>query len=90
MHVDNRSRMPRVWVWIQVLTGWLPVWALYTTLIFTAHQPVSATHAGIIAVRAILPAALLGVLVFRLTRYVPWPRPFRISFALVHLSLIHI
>jgi two-component system, LytTR family, sensor kinase len=78
--------MPRVWVWIQVLTGWLPVWALYTTLIFTAHQPVSATHAGIIAVRAILPAALLGVFVFRLTRYVPWPRPFRISFALVHLG----
>jgi hypothetical protein len=77
--------MPRAWVWIQVLTGWLPVWALYAALIFTAHQPVTATHAVIVAARAILPAALLGVLVFRLTHRIPWPRPFRMAFVLWHL-----
>jgi hypothetical protein len=86
MPAPDRSRMPRPWVWIQVLTGWLPVWALYTTLIYTAHQPVSATQAAIIGVRAILPAAALGVLVFRATRHLPWPRPFRIGFALMHLG----
>ena len=77
--------MPRAWVWLQVLSGWLPVWALYTALIATQHRPISVAHAAHIAARSILPAALLGLLVHRLATRVPWPRPFRLSFALTHL-----
>jgi signal transduction histidine kinase len=78
--------MPRSWVWLQVLLGWLPVWALYTALIFWQHQPLSAMHAAWFGLRAAVPAALLGVLVHRLAKRVPWPRPFRLSFALLHLA----
>ncbi|MDB4899972.1 MAG: sensor protein lytS [Gemmatimonadetes bacterium] len=78
--------MPRAWVWLQVLSGWLPVWALYTALIVAMHQPVTLAHAGFIGVRAILPAALLGVFVHRLAAHVPWPQRSRLSFALLHLG----
>jgi len=77
--------MPRAWVWLQVLSGWLPVWALYTALIVAVHGPVPLVRAGLMGARAILPAALLGLLVHRLARRVAWPRPFRLSFALLHL-----
>lgn len=78
--------MPRAWVWIQVLSGWLPVWAIYAALIMVQHQPVGLGSAALIAARSILPAALLGMLVHRLARRVPWPRPFRLSFLLMHLT----
>lgn len=78
--------MPRVWVWVQVLFGWIPVWALYSALIVAQHGPMSPAHAGVIALRSIVPAALLGVGVHRLARRVPWPHPFRLRFALLHLA----
>jgi signal transduction histidine kinase len=74
----------RVLIWLQLGLGWLPVLALYAGLIFTQHQPVSLGHATVIAVRSLVPAALLGVLVYRLANRVPWPRPFRLRFALMH------
>ena len=77
--------MPRAWVWLQVLSGWLPVWALYTALIVVMHRPPSVASAALAGARTILPAALLGVLVHRLATRVPWPRRFRLSFALMHL-----
>jgi hypothetical protein len=77
--------MPRAWVWLQVLSGWLPVWALYTALIVVVHGPASIVQAGLVATRSVLPAALLGLVVHRLARRVPWPRPFRFRFALLHL-----
>jgi signal transduction histidine kinase len=79
------SGWPRAWVWLQLLLGWVPVWALYTALIVSEHQPITFGRAGALAVRSLLPAALLGVLVHRLLKRMPWPRPFRLRFALFHL-----
>ena len=76
---------PRALVWLQLVVGWLPILALYTALIVTQHQPVTIAHAAALAIRSLLPAALLGILVYRFARRVPWPRPFRMRFALIHL-----
>ena len=83
----DRSPMPRprAWVWLQLIVGWLPVWALYTTLIATAHPDTPLRDAAIIAVRAIGAAALLGLLVFRLTQRLPWPRQVTPRFVALHL-----
>ncbi|MDQ2767948.1 MAG: histidine kinase [Gemmatimonadota bacterium] len=84
-----RSRMRRGWpralVWLQLGVGWLPILALYTALIFTQHQPVTFARAMTLAIRSLLPAALLGILVYQFAKRVPWPRPFRMRFALIHL-----
>ncbi len=71
-------------MWLQLVIGWVPVWALYTALIVSQHQPVSLGRAAALGARSLLPAALLGVLVHRLLKRVPWPRPFRLRFALLH------
>lgn len=77
--------MARAWVWPQLLIGWLPVWALYATLIATAH-PHSGLHgAAFAALRAVGAAALLGLLVHRFAVRIPWPHPFRPVFVAVHL-----
>lgn len=76
--------MRRPWVWLQLITGWLPVWALFTTLIAFAHRT-TVLEAAIVSLRLMLTAALLGLVVARLTRRVPWPRPFRPMFVVVHL-----
>lgn len=78
--------MPRRWVWLQLVIGWLPVWALYTTLIVSAHPDTNALHAGFIAVRAIGAAALLGLIVNRLTIRLTWPQPVRIRFVAIHIG----
>jgi len=78
--------MPRRWVWLQLAMGWLPVWALYTALIVFEHGPTSTAHAALIALQAVLPAALLGLVVFRFTRRLPWPRPFRPGFLALHVA----
>jgi len=80
-----RNRWTRALVWLQLGLGWLPVLTLYAGLIFTQHQPVTIAHATGLAVRSLIPAALLGVLVYRLAGRVPWPRPFRLRFALIHI-----
>lgn len=77
--------MPRAWVWLQLVIGWLPIWALFTTLIVTAHPDVAPLDAVLIGLRMIVAAAMLGVLVRRLVQRVPWPHPFRASFLLLHL-----
>lgn len=77
--------MPRTWVWLQLLIGWLPVWALYTTLIVTAHPQADLFHAAFIALRAIGAAAALGLLVHRLTERFPWPSPVRPGFVGLHV-----
>jgi signal transduction histidine kinase len=81
----NGRGWPRALVWLQLAVGWLPILALYTGLIVTQHQPVSIAHAAAIAIRSLLPAALLGILVYRFAKRVPWPRPFRMRFAFIHL-----
>jgi hypothetical protein len=77
--------MRRTSIWIQLVIGWLPVWALYFTLIYVMHQPARPLFAALAALRAIVPAALLGLLVHRFAKRFPWPRPFRVSFVLLHL-----
>jgi Histidine kinase len=85
----SRSRARRAWpralVWLQLVIGWLPVFVLYTGLIVSQHQPVTVGRAAVLALRSLIPAALLGVLVYRFAQRMPWPRPFRLRFALVHL-----
>jgi signal transduction histidine kinase len=69
--------------------AWLPVWGLYALLIGPAnpvHPGTSMTAAAVIALRSITVAAVLGFFVKRLTDRVPWPHPFRLSFALIHLT----
>jgi hypothetical protein len=56
--------MSRTWVWIQLLIGWLPIWALFTVLMMAAHAT-SFRDAAPIALRMIAAAALLGVGVHR-------------------------
>jgi len=77
--------MRRPWIWLQVALGWLPVWGLYSALIFFEHPPTSAAHAALLALQAVTPAALLGILVYRFTRRLAWPRPFRAGFLAIHL-----
>ena len=78
--------MPRSWVWLQLIIGWLPVWALYSTLIFGAHPGTSVPGAIFAGARAVSCAAALGFLVHRLTQLRPWPYPMRASFVAVHLA----
>jgi LytS/YehU family sensor histidine kinase len=73
---------------LQLVTGWLPMWALYALIIGPAnpiHRGASLTMAMLIAARGILIAALLSPLVRRLTDRLPWPRPVRPVFVLAHL-----
>lgn len=77
--------MTRRWIWLQLIIGWLPVWALFATLLLTAHPDVSHLRAILVAFRMIVAAALLGLLVQRWTRRRPWPHPMRPQFVLLHL-----
>lgn len=75
----------RRWMWAQLLIGWLPVWGLYGSMILAMHGG-SARSALSIAARAIGAAALLSWPVLKVTERVPWPRPVRLSFVLMHLA----
>jgi signal transduction histidine kinase len=79
------SRSTRPWVWLQLVIAWLPVWALYVALMVAAHGG-SVIQAGIIAIRAIAAAAVLGLLVVRLVNRWPWPERITMSFVLLHLA----
>jgi signal transduction histidine kinase len=58
---------------------------LYATLIATAHEGVTFFMAGMVALRAIGAAALLGYFVYRLTDRWPWPNPVRPGFVAGHV-----
>lgn len=77
--------MRRTLVWLQLLIGWLPVWMLYTTMIVSAHPGTTFGDAALISFRAIGCAALLGLVVYRLTERLPWPHPIRLRFVALHL-----
>ena len=76
--------MRRTVVWLQILIGWLPVWALFATLVLTVHGG-SWRAAVVLATRMIAAAAVLGIFVQRMTERFPWPHPFRTSFVLLHV-----
>ena len=81
------ARHSRHWVWLHLLIGWLPVWALYSTLVLTAHEGSTIRSAVFAGLRATTCAALLGLLVHRFTNRVPWPNKMRWSFMLMHLAV---
>ena len=78
--------MRRPLVWLQLLLGWLPMWALVVTLMVTMHPDVTVRSAALIALRLIVCAALLALFVHRFTMRVPWPHPFRVSFLAIHVA----
>jgi len=75
--------MPRSWVWLQLLLGWLPVAALFALMFRMAHGG-PASDALFMALQLVLTAALLGIAVYRFTQRVPWPHPLRLGFAATH------
>ena len=76
--------MTRTWVWLQIMIGWLPVWALFTLMIVTVHNlPVQS--AALEALRMMAAAAALGIFVHRFTGRLPWPYPMQLRFVLRHL-----
>jgi two-component system, LytTR family, sensor kinase len=77
--------MSRRVVWLQLLIGWLPVWALFTTLILAGHPHTTPYMASLVALRMMLAAALLGVFVQRFIERHPRQRPVRPSFVALHL-----
>lgn len=86
MSAARASALPppsRAWVWAQLLVGWMPVLALYATILVAMHGG-SPVHALLISLRAIGTAALLSPLVIRFTERLPWPRPVPVSFVLIH------
>ena len=76
--------MPRAWIWLQLLLGWLPVGALFALSFYIAHGPPFAS-AALMAAQLMLTAALLGLVVHRYTQRVPWPHPMRAAFVVRHI-----
>ncbi len=54
-------------------------------LLQIVDQPFSATESVAILARTVLGLAL-AYLVYRFVRHLPWPRPFRVRFLLIHLA----
>ncbi len=77
-------RGARVRIWLQLAIAWIPVWALYATIIATTHG--APLHSAMLAAaRAIVVSALLGLLVLRLTDRLPFPRQVTAGFAAIHI-----
>ena len=70
---------------LQFLIAWLPVWALFATLILTAHRGSTPHEAAFVGLRMIVAVLIPVYLALRLTKRLPWPHPFRIRFALFHM-----
>ncbi len=85
MRPEYAASMNRSWIWLQLVIGWLPVWALFSLMIYVAH----GGHLGeamLVSLRMMVLAALLGVLVHRLSGSVPWPYPFQLRFVAIHIA----
>jgi len=78
--------MPRAWVWLQLVIGWLPVWGLFIAMIATVHGSGLSWLVVGAATRMVLTGAVLMPVVRRVVARLPWPHPMRVSFALVHLG----
>ncbi|MEO7455380.1 MAG: histidine kinase [Gemmatimonadaceae bacterium] len=78
--------MSRRVVWLQLLIGWFPLWALFTTVVILAHDA-SLGDAAFVALRMIAGAAALGIVVLRFAERHPWPRPVTVPFVATHVAL---
>jgi hypothetical protein len=74
----------RRWLYLQLAIAWLPMWALFTTMIVIAHG-YPWTDAAIGGLRMVVPGALLGFGVYRFAVHTPWPHPFRSAFIGQHV-----
>jgi two-component system, LytTR family, sensor kinase len=72
-------------VWLQLLIGWLPLWALFAAIIHAAHHT-SLAGASHIALRMILAAAALGFLVLKFAERFAWPSPVTPGFVATHFA----
>jgi len=81
--VTHSPSPSRSWFWLQLIIGWLPMWALFTVLIMNVHGAPFAGAAKV-ALRMIASGALVGLGVSAFVRRCPWPYPFRWSFLLAH------
>ncbi len=78
--------MSRRLVWLQLLIGWLPLWALFTTLIIANHAGTGVGVASLISLRMIIAAAVLALVVQRVTERFPWKSPVSLGFVGLHLA----
>lgn len=83
--MTKASRMSRHLVLLQLLIGWLPLWALFTALILTNHPDATLPVATLISLRMIVAAAVLGLLVQRIIERFPWKSPVSLAFVGLHL-----
>lgn len=75
--------MGRAWIWVQWLIGWLPVAALFAVLMMTVHG--AGIHEALhYSLRLMATAAVLGLVVHRVTARLPWPHPMRLAFLAKH------
>ena len=79
------NRMSRGWVWVQLAVAWLPMWALFAAIIVIVHGS-TVGKAAITSGRLVLPAALLGLVVYKFLATRPWPHPFRLGFVGLHVA----
>ncbi len=80
---DETERVSRPWLWLQLIIGWLPIWALYVALMVAAHGG-SILRAALTGSHAIGAAAVLSLMLVRLVNRLPWPRPITLPFVLKH------
>lgn len=66
--------------------AWLPFLTIYLAAFIANNVPVQLAVRNVLA--TVLPQLLLGVLVLRLPRRLPWPEVSRIRFFAVHLGLL--
>jgi len=75
--------MGRAWIWVQWAIGWLPVAALFAVLMMTVHG--AGMHEALhYSLRLMATAAVLGLVVHRVTARLPWPHPMRPAFIAKH------
>lgn len=80
--MPNRSRKGS---WVPYALVWLPCFGLYAAGIAASGAPTGAAVRGALA--SVLPWALLGLLVLRAARALPWQEERRARFFLLHLAL---
>jgi len=83
--IADMSESRRMRIGVQLLIGWMPMWALFTVLMSVTHG-MRLLNGAAVALQLMVIAAALGVLVHRLTLRVPWPHPFRARFLLLHIA----
>ena len=74
---------PRAWILVQLVIGWVPVWALATVMMVAVHGGSFGTAAAR-GLQLVVGAAVLGVFVHRFAARHPWPAPMRAAFVARH------